>query len=89
MDAAVAAEVEEKEAEETGATVEAVNGLDERAVASMVAMMVVAVQLLHLGKHPEWEALCPEKKERLVQLANKLLTGDGLCHLQGLSLIHI
>ena len=43
---AAAAEVEEKEAEETGATVEAVNGLDERAVASMVAMMVVAVQLL-------------------------------------------
>ena len=36
-----------------------------------------------LGKHPEWEALCPEKKERLVQLANELPTGDGLCHLQG------
>jgi hypothetical protein len=36
-----------------------------------------------LVKHPDWEALCPEKKERLVQLANKLLTGDGLCHLQG------
>jgi cation transport ATPase len=36
---AAAAEVEEKEAEETCATVEAVNGLDERAVASMVAMI--------------------------------------------------
>lgn len=49
---AAAAEVQEKEAEETGATVEAVNGLDERAVASMVAMMVVAVQLLQLLRVP-------------------------------------
>lgn len=38
--------------------------------------------LSFLGKHPEWEALCPEKKERLVQLANELLTGHGLDHLQ-------
>jgi hypothetical protein len=38
--------------------------------------------LSFLGKHPEWEALHPEKKERLVQLANELLTGHGLDHLQ-------